>query len=301
MYETLSIEYSSATGNCEPLTLNFEINKTPIAQKWAELLDYSIKHYEIDDPERMYGFNDEETERKNAIRAINDCVDTINNYRPGFVLRRIEEDIDQDTLNYLHHIFEVYHGMLNEPHEFFQEAPKEVQRALGRLNLEVHRCEAMAAGTVRKMLPTQFVTYYDMPRGPEFRTLDLEDYEHFTDFYEFGTVYLLYVEIGKTLQDLSIDDDHHISAEAYKPFRHYASDFVIRYFSSSHQSWLDFKKIFRKHYEENKEFYDSRYDYSHPYNRPGNIPLAKLRTHLSQKEVIENIRDRSRVSCIKIW
>lgn len=301
MYTNVEIEYSDPNGHFIPVTFKFEINQTDVAQRWATLLDHSTQHYKIDDPERVYGFNDEETERKNAISAINDCVDTINNYRPGFVLRRVDDTIDQDTLNYLHHIFEVYHGMLNEPHEFFQGAPVEVQRALGRLNLEVHRCEAMAAGTIRKMLPTHFVTYYDMPRGPEHRTLNIEDYQHFTDFYEFGTIYLLYVEIGKTLQDLSIDNDHHISPEAYKPFRHYASDFVIRYFGSSHQSWLEHKKLFRKHYEENKEFYDSRYNYSHPYNKPGNIPLAKLKTHLSPNEVIETIRHRQHVNRIKVW
>ena len=60
--------------------------------------------------------------------------------------------------------------MLNKPHEFFLEAPKEVRQALGQLNLEVHRCEAMAEGTVRKMLPTHLVTYYDQPRGPGIRT-----------------------------------------------------------------------------------------------------------------------------------
>ena len=143
-------------------------------------------------------------------------------------------ELIQDDLNYLHHIFEVYHGMLNDPHEFYLAAPTEVRKALGQLNLEVHRCEAMAEGTVRKMLPTHLATYYDQPRGPKHRTLEDADYEHFTDFFEFGTVYLLYVEIGKTLQDMAIDNDDHIGDEAYKPFRHYASDFVIRYFGTSH-------------------------------------------------------------------
>lgn len=300
MYETLSIEYSSVTGSCDPLTLKFAVEKTSIAQKWAALLDESIQKYEIDDPERMYGFDTLEIEKLKAINAINNCVDIINTYQPGFVERRLHDTIDQDTLNYLHHIFEVYHGMLNEPHEFFQNAPKKVQRALGQLNLEVHRCEAMAEGTVRKMLPTHLVTYYDMPRGPEARTLDLEDYNEFEDFYLFGTVYLLYVEIGKTLQDLSIDDDHHISDEAYKPFRHYASDFVIRYFQSSQTSWLEMRKLYKRHYDQNKEFYDARYEYSHPYNRPGNIPLATLQTHLAPNVVVESIRDRQRVTNIQI-
>jgi len=300
MYKHLSIEYSSVTGNYEPLTLHFRIYETPIAQKWAALLDESIKKYTIDDPERMYGFDTLEIEKIKAINAINNCIDIINTYKPGFIEKRLYDTIDQDTLNYLHHIFEVYHGMLNEPHEFFQSAPKKVQRALGQLNLEVHRCEAMAEGTVRKMLPTHLVTYYDMPRGPEARTLDLEDYNEFEDFYMFGTVYLLYVEIGKTLQDLSIDDDHHISDEAYKPFRHYASDFVIRYFQSSQTSWLEMRKLYKRHYDENKEFYDARYEYSHPYNRPGNIPLATIDTYLSPKEIVEGIRDRQRVTNIQI-
>ena len=248
----------------------------------------------------MYGFDTLDIERQKAVDAINKCVDVINEYRPGFVERRMTPELIQDDLNYLHHIFEVYHGMLNEPHEFFLEAPKEVRQALGQLNLEVHRCEAMAEGTVRKMLPTHLVTYYDQPRGPGIRTLEDEDYEQFTDFFEYGTVYLLYVEIGKTLQDMAIDNDDHIGDDAYKPFRHYASDFVIRYWENSVNSLRSFRKMYKKHYDDNKEFYDSQYNYSHRYNRPGNIPLAKLQTHLSPDQVVTEIQKRQFVSSVKL-
>ena len=296
MYKKLHVTYSGK----DDLTLTYNINDTSIAQRWAKLLAESIEKYSIDDPERLYGFDTETLERQRAVDAINKCVDTINDYKPGFVERRMTSELLQDDLNYLHHIFEVYHGMLNEPHEFYLAAPTEVQQALGQLNIEVHRCEAMAKGTIRKMLPTHLVTYYDMPRGPEHRLLEDADYEHFTDFYEFGTVYLLYVEIGKTLQDMSIDNDDHISDEAYKPFRNYASDFVIRYFGTSHETWNNYRKLFRKHYEENQDFYDARYNYSHIYNRPGNIPLAKLQTHLSPEEVVTEIQKRQFVSNIEL-
>ena len=296
MYKKLHVTYSGK----DDLTLTYNINDTSIAQRWAKLLAESIEKYSIDDPERLYGFDTETLERQRAVDAINKCVDTINDYKPGFVERRMTSELIQDDLNYLHHIFEVYHGMLNEPHEFYLAAPTEVQQALGQLNIEVHRCEAMAEGTVRKMLPTHLVTYYDMPRGPEHRLLEDADYEHFTDFYEFGTVYLLYVEIGKTLQDMSIDNDDHIGDEAYKPFRHYASDFVIRYFGTSHETWNNYRKLFRKHYEENQDFYDARYNYSHIYNIPGNIPLAKLQTHLSPEEVVAEIQKRQFVSNIEL-
>ena len=296
MYKKLHVTYSGE----DDLTLTYNINDTSIAQRWAKLLAESIEKYSIDDPERLYGFDTETLERQRAVDAINKCVDTINDYKPGFVERRMTSELIQDDLNYLHHIFEVYHGMLNEPHEFYLAAPTEVQQALGQLNIEVHRCEAMAKGTIRKMLPTHLVTYYDMPRGPEHRLLEDADYEHFTDFYEFGTVYLLYVEIGKTLQDMSIDNDDHISDEAYKPFRNYASNFVIRYFGTSHETWNNYRKLFRKHYEENQDFYDARYNYSHIYNRPGNIPLAKLQTHLSPEEVVTEIQKRQFVSNIEL-
>jgi hypothetical protein len=296
MYKKLHVTYSGE----DDLTLTYNINDTSIAQRWAKLLAESVEKYSIDDPERLYGFDTETLERQRAIDAINKCVDTINDYKPGFVERRMTSELIQDDLNYLHHIFEVYHGMLNEPHEFYLAAPTEVRKALGQLNLEVHRCEAMAEGTVRKMLPTHLVTYYDQPRGPKHRQLEDADYEHFTDFYEFGTVYLLYVEIGKTLQDMSIDNDDHIGDEAYKPFRNYASDFVIRYFGTSHETWNNYRKLFRKHYEGNQDFYDARYNYSHIYNRPGNIPLAKLQSHLSQQEIIEEIKERQFVSNIEL-
>ena len=296
MYKKLHVTYSGK----DDLTLTYNINDTSIAQRWAKLLAESVEKYSIDDPERLYGFDTETLERQRAVDAINKCVDTINDYKPGFVERRMTSELIQDDLNYLHHIFEVYHGMLNEPHEFYLAAPTEVQQALGQLNIEVHRCEAMAKGTIRKMLPTHLVTYYDMPRGPEHRLLEDADYEHFTDFYEFGTVYLLYVEIGKTLQDMSIDNDQHIGDDAYKPFRNYASDFVIRYFSTSHETWNKYRKLFRKHYEENQDFYNARYDYSHIYNKPGDIPLAKLQSHLSPQQIIEGIRERQFVSNIEL-
>ena len=294
MYKKMHVTYSGD----DDLTLTYNINETSIAQRWATLLDEAIQQYTIDDPKRLYGFDTLDIERQKAVDGINHCVDVINEYSPGFVERRMTPELIQDDLNYLHHIFEVYHGMLNKPHEFFLEAPKEVRQALGQLNLEVHRCEAMAEGTVRKMLPTHLVTYYDQPRGPGIRTLEDRDYEHFTDYFEYGTVYLLYVEIGKTLQDMAIDDDDHISDEAYKPFRHYASDFVIRYWESSVGSINKFRKIYKAHYDANETFYE--YKYSHPYNRPGNIPLAKLQTHLSPLQVVTEIQKRQFVSSVKL-
>lgn len=278
MYKELHIEYTNPDDVTDSITLTYKLNDLDIAQRWAARLDCALKHnIPIDHPGRFYGFDSEEVGRKKAVEAINNCCEIIDAYKPGFVGRRVDENhIDQDTLNYLHDIFEQFHGTLNTPHKFYIEAPDEVKRALAQLNLEVHRCEGFVVGSERKMLPAHMVTYYGLEKGSKF-TLKTEDYEHFTDFYQFGTVYLLYTEVGKTLQDLALDHDEHAHEDAYKPFRHYSADFIVRMYSMSHQSWLKFRKIYKKHYDENKEYYLNKgYDYSHPYNRPGNIPLATL-------------------------
>ena len=174
----------------------------------------------------------------------------------------------------MHHIFEVYHGLLDQPHDFYIGAPEYVQKALAQLNIEVHRCESFVEGSGRKIMPRHIVTWFGMNRNDE---LELDDYKNFTDYYEYGTIYLLYVEIGKTLEDLATDNDRYIGDDAYKPFRHYTGDFVVRFFGSSRETWKANRLKMKSYYEKNRDFFDSRgLPLSHPYNRPGNIPLADL-------------------------
>jgi hypothetical protein len=300
MYRELHIEYASPTDEISPLTLRYKLNDFPVVTRWASRLTQALElNIPIDDPRRFYGFDDIATEKLKAVTAINKCCEIIDDYAPGMVGRRVNlNHIDQDTLNYLHNIFEVYHGTLNTPHEFFNNAPDEVKKALAQLNLEVHRCEGLAEGTVRKQLPTHMVTYYGLEKSTEF-TLELEDYQYFTDMFEFGTVYLLYTEIGKTLQDMAIDNDHHMQPTAYKPFRHYSADFVVRMFGISPQTLSTMRKLYKKHYDENESYYLSTgLDYSHPYNRPGNIPLAKLMP--TPIDVIKELTKRQLVNSVKL-
>jgi len=273
MYKEIHIEYSDPKGLVEPVTLKYKIRNTGIAQKWASKVDTCINNYKIDHPNRFYGFDDYSAEKTKAIEAINRCCEIIDEYQP-IIKRRVTENIDQDTLNFLHHIFEVYHGLLDQPHDFYIGAPEYVQKALAQLNIEVHRCESFVEGSGRKIMPRHIVTWFGMNRNDE---LELDDYKNFTDYYEYGTIYLLYVEIGKTLEDLATDNDRYIGDDAYKPFRHYTGDFVVRFFGSSRETWKANRLKMKAYYEKNKDFFDSRgLPLSHPYNRPGNIPLADL-------------------------
>lgn len=293
MYKLLFIEYSNPSNVEDSITLQYNIRSTAIAQRWAEKVNQAIiNNYIIDDPKRFYGFNDIETEKKLAIESINNCIDIINNYSPNFVTKRVYGHIEQDTLNYLHHIFEVYHGLLDKPHEFYVNAPDIVKNALSKLNIDVHRCELFLNQTGRKISPRHIVTCFSMPRH---NVLEDEDYKHFTDFFEFGTVYLLYVEIGKTLEDLSKDNDAYISEEAYKPFRHYTMDFEVKFFTTSTETWKANRLRMSKYYQEHKDFFISKQlPISHPYNLPGSIPVADLvRTNIN---VMEELKTRQMVT-----
>lgn len=274
MYRELHIEYADPSNNVNPICLKYKLTPYDITQRWANKVAYCLNNLAIDDPYRFYGFDDLETERQKSINSINSCIDTINEYRPNFITKKVSYPIIQDTLNYLHHIFEVFHGTVNKPHEFFIAAPKQVQDALSQLNLLVHRCEGFVETTGRKTLPAHMITWFNLPKQ---ETLELSDYQYFTDYIEFGTVYLMYTEIGKTLQDLAFDNDQYIDVNAYKPFRFYSSDFMVRFYGISVTTWRDLRKKYRQHYLENQEFYDSTgYDFNHPYNTPGNIPVANL-------------------------
>jgi chaperone required for assembly of F1-ATPase len=87
--------------------------------------------YPLDHLDRFYGFNSLEQEESHALKLIQASIDTINNYKP-VITRQITTVADQDTLNYLHSIFEQYHGLLDQQsQEFFKTAPPEVKMALG--------------------------------------------------------------------------------------------------------------------------------------------------------------------------
>ena len=102
---------------------------------------------------------------------------------------------DQDTLNRLHHIFEVEHGLLDA-----KSTDNEFKEHLCNLNLCVHRCESIARG----VHPRHVVTYFGLPKT---ETLTDDDYNYFESKITFGTVYINYAEIGKTLYDLMLDND----------------------------------------------------------------------------------------------
>ena len=259
----LLIEYCDPNNQADAITLTYKLREHPVVTKWIDRVNLAQEKYSIDDPTRFYGFGSVEDQQKLSLELLNDCILTINSFE-HIIDRSISRVDDQDTLNYLHHVFEVYHGLLDQQtHELWQRAPNNVRRALADLNILVHRCESVYRGAK----PRHVVTWYGLPKDV---LLDAEDYCWFEDGVKFGTVYLNYVEIGKTLEDFAHDNDQYIANEAYQPFQHYSADFNVKF-------WTDSDRQIEKNRSIIKAYLDSHADFFKDKNTVcGNIPLADL-------------------------
>jgi hypothetical protein len=287
----LAIEYANPADRSNSVTLHFKLRNHAVTKKWIERLLLAQAQYPIDAPDRFYGFGSIEEQTADALHRIQQCIALINSHEQ-IIDRQLTDVADQDTLNYLHHIFEVYHGLLDQQtHPVWQTASLEVRLALADLNLLVHRCESVNRGAQ----PRHVVTYYGLPKT---ETLAIEDYALFEPAIQFGTVYLNYAEIGKTLDNLAVDNDTYIADEAFQPFRHYSADFNVKFYSADHRQVTEQSVIIKQYYDLHREFFEQRnLPWGHPYLNSGAIPLADL---INTTDVMEQLTTRQYVKSVTL-
>ena len=258
----LHVTYANPLNKSDEVVLTFCLRNTQIAYKWAERVLTAQKiGYPIDDPSRFYGFGSIQEQINNAVTDINALIDKLNRWTA--IDYHLQNVSDQNTLNKLHHIFEIEHGLLDQ-----KDPDLEYKQALCELNLLVHRCESIARGAH----PRHVVTYFGLPKT---ETLESDDYKYFETNVKFGTVYINYVEIGKTLFDLMMDNDSYIKPEAFQPFWHYSADFVVRFWEDDNSN---LKNQLRTYYNQHQDFFMSiGYTWNSLAKSIGSIPVADLK------------------------
>ena len=264
------------------LTLEFQIRDTPVAQLWVQRMQ-ARGHYPLDHPDRFYGFGTLAQEQTRAVAYIQRCIATINAHE-NIIHRPFE--YTQDGLNYLHNIFERYHGLLDQQNsDYWNRAPEPVRRALAELNLAVHRCEDVATGTK----PRVVCTWYGMPKTHQLDPALQDQYGESS--IQFGTVYLNYCEIGKTVEDLAQDNDKYISDEAFRPFNHYSADFNIQFHD---QDLSDRYGKMQQYIDQHRDFFVA-HNITSVYNtqaRPVRFPVADLIYTGNRDQLMNNIASR---------
>jgi len=260
-FNKLLITYCDPDCTQDEITIPYHLRDTPITKKWIQRVKLAQKlKYPIDDPARFYGFGTIEEQINKALDDINCLIKKLNTWiKLDFQLKSVT---DQDTLNQLHHVFEIEHGLLDkkDPDPLFKQN-------LCDLNLLVHRCESIARGAH----PRHVVTYFGLPKT---EVLDSTDYQYFESKITFGSVYINYVEIGKTLYDLMLDNDRYIQPEAFQPFCHYSADFVVRFWNDPN---TNLSSNLQNYYIEHQNFFQSLgYSWSDLSRSIGSVPIADL-------------------------
>jgi len=294
MSKYLLIEYCNPTDHDDVVNLKFKIRNHRVAREWAHRVTIASNKFSIDHPSRFIGFFPADYQQQMALMKINSSVNEINQYRP--IIDRVLTDIkDQDTLNYFHHIFEIYHGLLHQQtHSFWNTAPENVKIALSNLNIQVHECEMVGRSITPK--PIQYTTWFSMKKVGKFL---IDDYKLLEDCSKNGTVYFLYSEIGKTLEDLCLDNDNYISNEAFQPYQHLSPDFCITFYDDDIGEVIQKRQAIADYYNKNQEFFKKRdLSIDHPFLKPGKFPLADIDN--PPENVVKLIESHQFVKSVKI-
>jgi hypothetical protein len=279
----------------QDLTLKFELSASPLTELWLERME-TRSDYPLDHPDRFYGFYSHDEEVKRAEFYIRSCIDTINNYQL-LIDRPFTNYQDQDCLNYLHNIFERFHGQLEKQDtEFWQQVPHEVRQALANLNLAVHRCESIDRGA----RPRFVCTWYGMPKTLHIPVEYMLKYGTMSTF--FGTVYLNYCEIGKTLEDMTVDRDTYMADEMFKPYDFYSADFVVKFWNDTTEEIQNKLKNMQEYYNQHQKFFQQHgySKFNDPKLLPLRFPVAQLIETMPRKQLLEEIKQRQHVSQVYI-
>jgi len=278
------------------LSLQFRVLETPMTQLWIERMNQR-QPWPMDDPRRFYGFNTQQEDEKIALAKIQECVQGINAWQP-LIGRSLHMVHDQDTLNYLHNVFEQWHGLLDQHpmHTEYGPVPPEVTQHLANLNVAVHRCESVARGN----RPRFVCTWFGMPKT---KTLPVEVMQQYGTFNpKFGSVCLNYAEIGKTLEDLAQDRDNYISNDAFLPFNHYSADFNVRMHEETADYVADKLARMKEYYNQHREFFfDQGFTtFQDPRLLPLRFPVAELIETQPREQLINAIRHLQHITQVSL-
>lgn len=282
------------------LPLDFQVYDTNIAQRWySSLVDQCNENNAIREQDRLYNFPNNEWTEEKLVDELNNCIAVINSnekviYHLAFV------GMPQDQLNRLHHYFENLRGAVLSPSEFWQRADHNVQEALERFNIIIHRAENFYNSTKKTnaLYPRIVCTFNDRIRH---ELLD-DDYQYFTLLRKFGEVYINYCEVGKPLYDVFKDGDEIIGDDNIRPLRYYSADFTITFHERTHYSVNRFLEAMNNWWDDNtNSLLDLGFKKNDPKNAIGNIPVAKLLdNNMSQEYIIERISNINNIDRVEI-
>lgn len=254
------------------LDIEFDLIDNGISQLWAQEIANDYPLYET---ERFYGWPNSVKNIDYYINELNDCIDKL-----PYDIKKIDS-YNQEYLNYLHRYFETLRGPIDVGTITYNNSTETEKSIIDRFNILIHETEHYLRHSDN---PELVCTYSNRPRI----LLSEDHYDLFTFKWEYGTVYINYCEVGKTILDVFKDNDELV--ENVKPLEYYSSDFMIKFGLTTLESVYQYrlKQI-------NKFIKEKNFNFKH--NSLGYIPVARLSKHVS----IDTISKHQKVTktCVK--
>lgn len=273
--------------------LYFDIFETNIAKKWSIEVE---KNYTIYENDRFVNWPNGKKDKTYYVNELNKQMQVVDDYSPNIIPFFFEPNqINQNTFNILHKFFEDIRGPIEDPPEFYKNAPYEVQEAVNRFNIMIHEFEScMFNESLNNVHPEArlVVSFNDRVR----HELIDEDYEHFTMKWVFGDVNINYCEVGKTIISVIKDKDVLVGNSNIRPQRHYSADFNVKFAPTISDKEYDRRMQWIKmEYNKRKDFFENL---GFPYDKKlslGFIPVASLNredsgfTNMTDFEILSSL------------
>ena len=204
----------------DKVSIPFTLTGSTASQKWLLHLQKAMEFQnKLPLNNRWSGWSNEES--KEQIRnKISYYVDVASKHHPEiFKDIHIEEIIPQDTLNYLHSLFENYRGHKLNPHPLYESGTEDYKNAIDELNIYIHKYER----TNSESKTANFNFQYDH----EMNVLTLEDRQEYEVMRHSNSLYLEFNTIGKALYVFFTDDDQHVDIKDIKRYEYLNADFTL--------------------------------------------------------------------------
>lgn len=228
----------------ETLPTEYDILPHFTAQKWARCLvhdyfrkgtlvekNYMLQHWEYDD-------NNPNARNKSALcREMNRYVNVINEYFDGSSEAKPKYEItqcfnpvtlDQQILNEIHHHFELLIGQVWSVSEWFKLADEPTRFAIRQLNNLCHEMESLCRPSFKNQKNWWVGVFFPYTKVIRYKFIE-SDYDHFTQYSDFGSIILHYSQLGKTPLEAYAARDEEVFDNNITGLRYLSGEFDISF------------------------------------------------------------------------
>jgi len=280
--EYATLRLSQRNDHTQYFDLKFKLIQNTFTKKWIErVLKAQQNQCPISETWAIYNLNnhlDHNFIKNNLNRLINEVDQEHELFRV-----QIKDVDDQDALNKIHAIFEETHGQLEQwkNNPIFKNKSKMFRKNLSEINQLVHACENI--GGSRRIR----VVWFDLPK---YKTFTADDYKLFTNTKKFGSLYHMYCDVGKNIEDLSKDNDNH--HHDFVPNLHYSADCLIEFNDRDEKTVIELEKKYQDYISNNQDVLGAKgYESDDPRLTTGRIEIARLQTELEQGQILEKLKN----------